>query len=386
MSSPVNPPPDLSAYVDLRVYDVTDQEIVDTAIAALQFNLPGWVPNEGNTEVLIIESLALQMAEAIVAINRLPGAVVTAVLSLAGVDRDYGAPPVATATVSFADLLGHTVPGGTRMRLALGDGDEVTFLVEPPGLTVAPGGSSGMVSLVGESFTAAANGVAAGTPLTLVDRLPWIESVTLATTVADGRDTETDEQWRDRGVARLSRLSDALVTTSHFTAAALEEENVTAALTLDLYNSAAGSGVPGDHPGHVTVAVLGPNGTALSAPAKAALEASLEERAVAMLDVHVMDVTVVTVPVATTVVPVAGWVWADVQASVQSAVAGYLDPLAWTFGAGKIYLNEMISLVDQAPGVSRVVSLTINGVAGDYTISGVAGLPKAGTVTVTQGP
>lgn len=385
MSSPgALPPPDMSAYVDLRIYDVPDQDIIRTAIANTQLNLPGWVPREGNTEVVVIESLALEIAEAIVAINRLPGAVLQALLLLAGVDRDFGAAPVASATIYFGDLLGHTVPGGTRVFLRLGDGSTVTFLVEPPGLIVLPGADAGVVSLIGDTFTDAANGIVAGNRLEMADPLPFVERAELLTDVADGRDPETDEQWRDRGVQRLSRLSDALVIPRHFQAAALERPEVAAALAIDLYDPATGPS-PGSNPGHITVAVLGDGGATLSTEAKDAIEVDLEARAVSILDVHVVNATVVVVPVATTVVPQDGMVWGTVQTNVQAAVNAYLDPLKWTFGS-TIYLNEMISLIDQVQGVDRVVSVTIDGVAANKVLSGVAALPDAGTVTVTQGP
>lgn len=389
MSSPgVIPPVDLTGYIDLRLYDVSDQEIVDTAIAAAQLNLPGWVPNEANTEVIVIEALALEIAEAIVAVNRLPGAVAVAILGIIGVTRDLGAPPVATATITFGDLLGHTVPAGTRIHLPLADGSTVTFLVEPPGLVVAPGSGDGVASLIGDTYTSAANGTPIGTVLTMADRLPFVDSVVLATAVADGRSPESDDEWRDRGVDRLSRLTEALVLPRHFVAAALEDPLVGIAMGLDSYDPGVGSGVPGDHPGHMTVAVLDETGAALSAPAKAALEASMEASAVAILDVHVMDATVVAVDVAATVVPIAGAVWATVEASVIASIEAYIDPIAWSQreGGATIYLNEMISLIDQVSGVDRVVSVTLDAVAADFVITGVAALPNADVVTITQGP
>lgn len=384
MSSPgALPPPDITSYVDLRPFDVPDQLIVDTALAQAKLNLPGWIPNEGDTEVLLIESLALEIAEAIVAVNRVPGAVVQALLLLAGVSPDYGAPPSATATITFGDDLGHTVPAGTRVHLRLSDGTSVTFLVEPPGLTVFPGDDSGVVSLIGDSFTARANGVTAGALLEMADPVPFVDSVTLDTAVVDGRDPETDDQWRDRGVQRLSRLSDALVIPRQFQAAALERAEVAAALAIDNYDPVTGPD-PGDNPGHITVAVLGDGGAPLSVEAKDAIRIDLDARSVGVLVVHVVDATVVTVPVATTVIPIAGADFDVVTDNVQAAVAAYLDPLKWTFGS-TVYLNEMISLIDQVQGVDRVVTVTINGVAANYVIVGVAALPEAGTVTVTDG-
>lgn len=381
MTSPnVQPSPDITAYVDLRVFDVSDQEIVDTGLAAAQLNLPGWVPREGNTEVVLMESLALEISEAIVAINRVPGAVVAALLLLAGVDKDYGAAPIATATFTLGDTLGHTIPGGTRLYLVLDDGTTVTFLVEPPGLTVNAGSDTGTVSIIGDTFTDQANGIAIGTRLVMADPVPFIERVELATAVADGRSAETDDEWRNRGVARLSRLSDALVLPRHFEAAALERAEVARAVALDLWDGSGGA--PGDDPGHITVAVLGDGGAALSAPQKAAIETDVEDRAVAILDVHVIDVTIEDVAITVQMHPLDGFDSAEVVDAVEEAIAAYVNPLTWQWG-GTIRLFEVVSLVDRVDGVDYVTSVLIDGLALDYDLTGPANLPNADPITVT---
>lgn len=383
MTSPnISPSPDLSAYVDLRLFDLSDQEVVDAAIAALQLNLPGWIPREGNTEVLILESLALEVAEGIVAVNRLPGAVIQALLLLAGVEKDFGLAPIASAAFTLADANGYTIPAGTRLYLSLEDGTSVTFLVQSPGLTVDPGDTTGVVPIIGAEFTGRANGIAAGTRMVMADPVPFIETVELATAVADGADPETDEEWRDRGVARLSRLSDALVVPRHFEAAALELPEVTRAVGIDLWNPLSGND-PGEDPGHMTVAVLGENGAPLSTEAKDDIEQSMEARAVAVLDVHVTDILIDTVPLSAEITVRAGYDSAVVIDAVEEALATYVDPLTWAWGA-VIRRNEIISLVDRVDGVDYVVDVAIDGAPGDYTITGAATLPKAGAVTVTE--
>lgn len=376
------PPPDLTAYVDLRPFDLSDQEVVEAAIAALQLNLPGWIPAEGNTEVMLMESFALEVAEAIVAVNRLPGAVVQALLLIAGVDKDFGAAPIASATFVLGDTIGHLIPGGTRIYLPMDDGSSVTFLVEPPGLTIAPGDDTGTVSIIGDTFTAAANGLTSGRPMVMADPVPFIESIELATDVADGRDPESDNDWRDRGVARLSRLSDALVLPRHFVAAALERAEVARAVGIDLWDPLSGND-PGEDPGHMTVAVLGDGGAPLSTEAKADIEADLESRAVAVLDVHVVDVTIDTVDITTSVHLFDGFDSATTLQAVQDAITAYVDPLAWAWG-GVIRHNEIVSLVDRVDGVDYVTAVSIDGSpTDDYVIAGAATLPKAGTVTAT---
>jgi uncharacterized phage protein gp47/JayE len=379
----IQPSPDLSAYVNLRVFDLSDQDVVEGALAALLLNLPGWIPREGNTEVLLLESFALEVSEMITAVNRLPGAVIQALLLLAGVDKDFGIAPVASATFTLGDANGHNIPAGTRLYLPMDDGSTVPFLVMLPGLDIPPGDTTGTTSIIAEVFTGQANGTPAGTAMVMASPVPFVEAVTLATTVADGTDPETDEEWRDRGVARLSRLSDALVVPRHFEAAALERPEVTRAVGIDLWDP-LGSGDPGDDPGHMTVAVLGENGAALSTEQKDEIEQEMEARAVAVLDVHVIDVTITNVALTATVAIADGFEEATTTAAVEAALRAYVDPLTWTWG-GIIRRNEIISLVDRVDGVDYVVDVTIGGGSGNYTIVGPANLPKAGAVTITVG-
>lgn len=383
MSSPylIQPAPDLSGYTDLKLYDRTDQQVVATAIGRLRLDIPELEIREGATEIMLVEALALETSEAVVAINRLPGAVIETLLHLAGVDKDYGAPAFATATITLGDTLGHFIPGGTRFYLPLAGGASVTFLVEPPGLTVAVGLDTGVLNLVSATNTATANGMPIGSTLVPADPLPFIERVELATAVADGRSAETDNDWRNRGVARLSRLSDALVIPRHFEAAALERAEVGRALVLDNYNPPVGP-TPGDNPGHVTVAVLGDDGTALSGPAKTAIEAALEERAAAMLDVHIIDITIQPIDTVATVVALPGFDHAVVEQSVKDAIEAYFDPLTWTYGQ-TIYHNEMVALIDRVPGVDRVVTVTVEASAGDVALSSASSVPNADVMTIT---
>lgn len=383
MSSPgVGPAsPDLSNYVNLKVYDRTDQQIIETALGRMRLDMPELVIREGAIEVMLLESLALETNESVVAINRLPGAAVETVLHLAGVDKDYGAPAFTTATITLGDTLGHTIPGGTRFYLPLGDGRAVTFLAEPPNLIIPVGADTGVLNLVSAEFTGDANGVPVGSVLVPADPLPFIERVVTASAVADGRGPETDEAWRTRGVQRLARLSDALVIPRHFEAAAGERPEVGRAMALDNYDPAQ-AGVPGDHAGHITVAVLATDGTLLSADAKSDITAYMEERAATMLVVHVIDVAVQTITIAATVTVMPGFDAATVQSSVVDTVKTYLDPLQWQWGQ-TIYHNEMVALLDAVSGVDRVVTVTVNGSAGDVELNSPSTLPRSQAADIT---
>lgn len=385
MSEPISfPSPDLGTYIDLRFFDVPDQALIDAMISHYGIVNPGWLPREANTEVLLMETLALGIAEGVVAINRLPGAVVEAILQLAEVSKDYGNPATVTATVTVADGLGYTIPTGTRFYLPLTTGT-VVFLSEAPDVTVPSGETSAVVPLITETNTAAANGVGAPARLILADQLYMVQSVALASTVTGGRDPETDAQWRDRGVARFRRFSDALTVPRHFDAAVDEDPRVGRVMTIDLWDgSVVTPGDPGDDPGHVTVAVLGTDGAPLDTEDLDELEAMTEALAAAMLDVHVMNAITDEIDIVAVVHVLPGFVESVVLTNAETTLRSYLDPLNWAVNE-PVRHNELVSVLDQSPGVDYVVSITANGSSADVALSSPRALPVADAVTVTAG-
>lgn len=384
MTSAYQPPPDVTGYTDLRIFDRTEQQIFDNALQMLRVNLPELTPREGHTEVRLLESGAIEAAEMIVAANRLPGALLETLLRIMSIYKDYGVAATADATVVCADSMGHQIPAGTRMVVAGNDGTAIVMLVRPPGVDIPPGSTSGPVSLISELYTDLANGVPAGTALGLVSPLPFIDSITLTTPVTGGRDPESDDDWRDRGVNRLSRLTDVLILPRHFLAAAMEAAPVARAVVVD--NTDPGVAGTGNTPGHVTVAVLGDGGAAVATADKNDLQATLQDAAYSQLVVHVVDVTVTTLTIAVQVHLTDATDPAAVTASVRTALINYLDPLAWT-GGSTIRRYELVSLVDQVAGVDYVNTLTITGADGNgnYVFTDPRSVPKgtAASITVT---
>lgn len=371
------PSPDATPYVDLTVYDKDEQDLYEDAELRLSTALPTWVPREGNTEVLLMETLAAQVAEGVYTINRLPSGIMEALLLLFGVERDSGSPPVATLTFTMVNTLGYTIAAGTEARLDLPGGLEPIVFTTTTDLVIAPGNSSGTVSATGDRFTDDANNIAANTALELLDSIIYVNSVVLTAITTGGSEPEDDDAYFTRGATRFSRLSDTLVLPRHFTAYALENASVIRATTLDNWDGSGGA--PGDDPGHVTVAVYG-NGTTLSGPVKTALQTEMENLALTNLVVHVIDPTVTTVDVTATVRALPGYTQAEVQASVVAALNAYLDPVAWEWGT-TVYRNELITLISNVEGVDRTESLTTP--ASDTALTGYATLVDAGTITIT---
>lgn len=376
--------PDLSSYINLTVFDVDPSQLVAQALTDAETKLPGWNPLEGNTEVVLIESMALEVAEMIYAVNRLPGALVQALLELFYILRDPGAPATATVTFTLSDTLGHTIPGGTRLQLAL-PGGNFLFTTDLPA-TAAPGASTVTMTVTATTNSQQSNGAAIATALTLLDTVIFVDTVALATVTANGRDPETDIAWLTRGTNKLAGLASTLVVPSHFTAAALDDtvDGVYRAFTVDNWDPTANAGAGAVSEGNVTVAVIGHAGTLLSTGQKANLLSILQAGAHAGLNLHVIDPTVTAVAVTVTVFQSAGYTVAQVQANCQATLAGFLSTDTWGWGS-TVHLNTLIALLTQVAGVSFVVAITTP--ASDLVLAGVAPLASLGAVTINvQGP
>lgn len=483
--------PDVTPLIDLTLLDVTAQDLVEQGLADALTKLPGWQPREGNTEVVLLETQALMGAETVYAVNRLPRALLAALLAEYGLTQDPGTAPTVKVTFTTSSGANLTVPAGTRLRVLYDAGASSLDFTTDTDLLIPGGTFTGTVTATGATATAVLNGTPPGAA-ELVDSISAVDAVATSTEVIGGVNPEDLDAYLTRGGILFRRLVSTLVLPEHFTAAALEDPAVVRAHTYDLFNpdavlaspsgvTATGSttggslaagtysyrvsarnadgetlastavtatiattttgsvalswtaptvpagtdpvtgyrvygriggsegllaevtttsytdtgaatvgaapptanttgGVPGDHPGHVTVAVAGAGGTALATQVRTDLEASLEAKAHAALIIHTTNATVTDVNVTVSVVLEPGATPATVTAAVEAALKNYLNPDAWPF-SGTVYRNELIALIDRVPGVARVATLTAP--AADVTLAGVAPLARAGTVTVT---
>lgn len=371
--------PDVSSYVDLTVFDVDASEMVDRALVVAETQLPEASFPDGALETVLLEPLALIIAEIAYALNRLPGAVLEALLlRLYAIPRSPGLPP--TATVQFtASAGGAAIPMGTLVQLLVGD-EPVQFATDLE-LTIPAGTPTGTVAVTGSELFSLANGIAAGTPLELTTAATGVTAVALASDVTGGLDAEDADTYLDRAATRLQRLSAVLVLPAHFVAYALEQPGVYRAFAIDNYDPAGGGG-PGTNGGHTTVAVLGPGGAALSGPAKADLAADMDAAASAQLVLHVVDPTITAVNVTATVKVLAGYTPAAVQAACVAALQTFLSPLTWEWAA-TVRRNELIALLENVPGVDFVLAGHPTTPSSDLALAGVAPLATAGTLTIS---
>lgn len=367
--------PDLTPYVDLRPFDRDVQDVYETAVQNLKTRIPEWnSTREDSIENMLLEAMALEVAESIMAINRLPGAIVVALMKMYGVERSEGNAAKTSVKFRAVDSFGYTVPGGTRFAVDVEDEDDPLIFVTDNPVVIPNGSMEAEITATAVTFTDAANEIPAGTIVTVIDSITFLETATLASPVVGGSGPESDEQWFSRGVQRLRRLVDTLVVPEHFRAAALENSLVQKVKVLDLYNPSGNPVTPA--PGNVTLVVYGPS-RVLTAAEREALRSGLQERSIASLGVHVIDPTIVPVNVTTSVKPFAGYSTTEVQNAVSAAIASYLSPLNWDWSK-QVRVNELIALVSNVPMVDYVETLTMTGGSAAATA-----LPVAGTLNVT---
>ena len=387
---------DIAGYVDLVLSDADTQTLVTRALATARAGrLSDWIPREGQTETILLELLAQIVAELGYCLNQVPGYVVEVLLRLFGLTRDPG--QSARTQVTFTTALSSTavtIGAGALVVLVPGDGGLPVTFATTDTVTVAAGDRAVTVAAAATGVGAGVNGTPAGTPLTVLSAISYVDAAVLAAEVTGGTDPEDSAAFLTRGTPRLSRLVETLVAPAHFTAAALETPGVVRALTVDRFNADAGTaaGAPGTVLGHVSVAVAGAHGSHLAAGDLEDLRAGLQAAAFVLLTVHVVNADIITVDVAATVVAQAGFSAADVRQAATVALGAYLDPDSAAWG-GIIYVNEVISLLDGVIGVDRVVSIDAlrpTGAPGtpgapvtDLHLTGVAPLPRVGTVTLT---
>ncbi|ALY09684.1 baseplate J protein [Arthrobacter phage Grekaycon] len=373
----VDQPVDAPEIETLRLLQYgTESDLLEAAITHIQSVLPDWEPQQGNTEVVLLQGLALMLGPEIMAIQMLGDRVIEGVMSLYGVTRSQGV--AATGRVAFTVTNSNptqVIPLGSRLRLVVSSTGETVDLLTTEELQIITSETlTGEVNVVAEIEGDTSNGMPAGTFVSTVTSLPFVESAVLALPMSGGAGEESDGSFSARAASTLARQVSTLVGTEQFEYAALTRSEVGRAKAFDNYNPA----VPGSPQfGHVTVAVASQTGTALTSPVMTDIEYWLEAQALASLVVHVIAPTYTTVNLNVTVKADVGQSAAAVKANVEAALRAWLSPVTWPWES-TVEQFSMISVVGNAGGVKQVQS-----VPATIALAGKAPLPTIGTINVT---
>ena len=129
--------------------------------------------------------------------------------------------------------------------------------------------------------------------------------------------------------------------------------------------------------GHVTVRIVGPNGSIPPQSVLDAVQASLVEKDVANITIHTATFTPLPVNVTVAITPAAGFSFGTVQPSVVDAISKYIDS---TPVGGTVYVA---GIYDAVFGLAGVATLSVSAPSAPGVTATATQKPVVGTISVS---
>jgi len=225
-------------YITIPV-ETDPEDVLNDAYDMMQTLVPGWQPSDGNLDVWLLQAIASiasesrdVTSEASKSIFRWFG---NSLMNLPPIDAT---PAAGTTTWTMVDNLGYTIPAGTQVTMADSTGTDYAFetqqdVIVYAGNTATAAGAVQIVA-VDEEYGAAANGLT--NPVSLLDPLVFVASITITAPTSGGQDAESDDDYLDRLAATLELLAPRPILPNDFAVFAREIPGAWRALAIDLYN------------------------------------------------------------------------------------------------------------------------------------------------------
>jgi hypothetical protein len=353
--------PDFSQYVDLTLYDVEPQDVYTAALTYAQTALPEFIPVIGTVEDAVLQATSYMTYILAAGINRIPNGVMEGIIKLMGFSRREATFATGSALFTLSVNTGTTIPEGTIIAYtATVDGQVIAYSFSTVTDTIVPFGDD-TVSIAIEATEPGKYPVLLDTQeMILISSVPSILEVSLDADIVNGLDSETDVEYFDRASQFLSSTSTSLATKRQLANyISVNYPTINISSVYDTTNS-AGARLFADsaEPGYITIAVAQSDGTSVGSTLKDELLADIEDKAIAGLDIGVIDLTTFSCSIAVTIAVVSGYTPATVQASVATAIESYISPLGWDQGQ-TINPNKIVALIAVIPGVGYVSSVTL---------------------------
>jgi hypothetical protein len=353
--------PNFSQYVDLTLYDVEPQDVYSAALTYAQTALPEFIPVIGTVEDAVLQATSYMTYILAAGINRVPNGLMEGIIKLMGFSRREATFATGSALFTLSVNTGTTIPEGTIIAYTTTiDNEVVAYSFATTTDTIVPSGSD-TVSIAIEATEEGQYPTLLDTQqMILISSVPTILEVSLDADIVNGINSETDAQYFDRAAQFLSSINTSLATKRqlvNYIAANYPTVNISA--VYDTTNSAGNLlFATAAAPGYVTIAVAQSDGTALGSTIKNALQADVAGKAIAGLNVGVIDITTFSCSIAVSIAVVSGYTPANVQASVADAIESYISPLGWD-QEQTINPNKIVALIAVIPGVGYVSSVTL---------------------------
>lgn len=362
------------------------ESLVDGAMERLQEQWTDWVPNDADLEVILIEALGPIAQDALEVAASVPESVFRQYgTELVGEAYQTAQSATGAATFLAVDSAGYDSADAAApdteglVQIAIGG---VAFETDEP-VRIAPGSDQVTVAITATDPGAAGNDLT-GTA-ELITALAWVDLITVDGPTANGIDGEDDEEYVDRLSDALQLRAKTLVTGRDFEIEALQNPQVGRAVAI------VGTAR------QVTVAITDPEGEPTTQATKDAVEADYDLYRQVNTTYSVVDPTYTDIDVSYDIVILPGYDIPTVQASLESAVAQWLDPFNWGRPLdvqasesdvwvldNTVRYNELVRVISVA-GVRYVRDVTLDGGRADVALPGTVALTRPGTIAGTVG-
>jgi hypothetical protein len=229
---PANPSPD--GYISFPI-TVDPSLLLTKALTDIQSQIPGFVPQEGHLETIVLEEAAAMMSVAAAIASQVPMSIFAAFGQLIGIMPNPGLAAIVTATVTTVDSQGYTIPAGLQVSFPVTGSTSILFTVLTP-LVVPFGSTTGTITLICSTVGSFPNGLASGTHLQLVQTFFGITSIVTTEAVTGGQDPDTITSYINRLSEQLQLMAPRPILPNDFADMAQNVNGVFRACAIDGLN------------------------------------------------------------------------------------------------------------------------------------------------------
>lgn len=194
-----------NGYITLPI-TVDPNALIQQGIAAIQAQLPGWIPAEGHIEMILLEQFAAATAQTANVAASASQAIFEYFGQLVNILPISGNPSTAETTWTMTDTAGYTVPSGTVVGYQILGNQIVLFSTTEP-FTINPGSQTATNILIQSQTVGTSNNNLTTGLLALVTSLSYVASVEAITISSGGANPETVSQYINRLSEELQLLT-----------------------------------------------------------------------------------------------------------------------------------------------------------------------------------
>jgi hypothetical protein len=384
-------PIDFSRYVNLSVFDQEPTDIYTNALEYARIAYPELVIRQGTPEDAVLQAVSYISSLNIASINRLPDRVLLGILSILGAPADEGEYPVIRITFTSLNYEGAVIPAGTLVRYDLAGLTPAISIyfqtVEDLVIDAIDGSMSPPLPYASVDARCmqvmSIPNIPAGVELTIESVISGILPPVLESISTNGRYAETAEQYTARAETYLSSLTSAFGKASQIDAYIDSVFiNVGRSKTYDLTNSEISTdfGDP-DVPGSITIFTYG-IGKMLTSDEKYEVLTSVSDRAIAGLNIKVVDAYIVDIEMSISVLVDPSFDSGILISNVKNIISQSLNPSAASFDS-KLRKSTVATIASNVYGVVHVDSVTfisISPLLGEINIDGDIDFASKGTL------